>query len=204
MKKTFTPSLVKIRGLRREAGFTLVELLIVTAVLSVILLAICAHMESGLKLWRRANQKDARQDTVVFLERFTGDLRNSFKFKGIDFNGEIKKVGLPAILYSPRLKSKCVGEISYVYEKDKEYLYRLKKDYSDICNDGDGAVSGGLKNVASAAFFYYYYDKENKEFIWKDASLKESMPLAVRLEFKIKYDDQTETITRTVSIPAAS
>jgi len=198
----FTPLSIKRRDLTPGAGFTLVELLIVMVILSVILLSVCAHMESGLKLWRRANQKDARRDTAVFLEKFTADVRSSFRFKGLEFNGEADRVDLSSILYSPRLKNETVGQISYVYEKEKENLYRQKKDYSDIWNKESGLHSGVLQHVESAVFYYYYFDKEKKEFVWGDV-FKGSLPLAVRLEFKIKYEDQTEKITWTVSIPAA-
>ena len=182
-------------------ALTFMELIVVMAIVSLIWMSIYVHMENGLKIWRKASSKSPRQELDMFLEKFTSDLRSTFKFNGIGFKGKNDRLEFPALLYSQKLRNRSVGEISYVYESGNKYLYRKKRDYSNIFDKENGLNANILRNVLSMKLLYYYYDKENKEFIWRDSSLEEVIPLAVRLELEVGDEKRQDKVTRTVLIP---
>ena len=144
---------------RNNPGFTLIELLIVTAILSVISLAVYATFNNGLKIWQKVNTPSADQDIVIFFDKFTGDLRNCLKFKGISFAGDSSSLEIPTLVNSANLGKKTIGRVAYVYDQQAKALSRKQNDYSQLYGREEGVSQGVLKNLSSLKFEYYFYDK---------------------------------------------
>ena len=207
-------------------GFTLIELLIVTALLAVISLSIYATFNSGVKIWQRVNKQIPEEDLDIFFEKFALDLRNSFKFNGLNFLGEEKRLEfstlvnpvrdrpplggrllLPVIsngVNSPGINKKTVGKAIYLYDSESKIIKRTLLDFSQIYNGEEGTTQQVLKNVKLLKFRYYLYDKEKKEYLWQDEWLKEDLPLAVRIELDVVDGAQINKFIKTVSIPVSS
>lgn len=188
---------------KNKNGFTLIELLIVTALLAVISLAIYATFNSGVKIWQRVNKQIPEEDLDIFLEKFTLDLRNSFKFNGFNFLGEEKRFEFPTLVNSPWMNKKTVGKVSYLYDSESSIIKRNLLDFSQIYNGEEGTTQELLKNVKSLKFRYYLYDKEKKEYLWQDEWLKEDLPLAVRIELEFGNGTEIRKFTKTVNIPVS-
>jgi len=182
-------------------GFTLIEMLIVTAILSVVALAIYATLNNGIKVWQRVNSQSPEEDLNIFFDKFSLDLRNSFKFTGINFIGTIEKVEFSTLVNSPRLQKRTVGKLIYVYEPQNQILNRYQVDFAGVYSGEAGLVQQSLKNVRALKFQYYLYDKQNKVYLWQDDWSKESLPLAVRVELEFDNGAEIKKFTKTIGIP---
>lgn len=189
--------------MRRNRSFTLIELVIVTAMLSVISLALYSTFSNGIKIWQKVNQNIPTEDVDIFFEKFTSDLRNSLKMTGISFVGEEDKVEFATLVNSQKLQKTTVGEIKYRFNYGKGEIVRQKMDYSDIYNGEGGLGETLLQNVKSVKFQYYIYDTEKQRYLWQDEWVKQGLPLAVRVEVELKNDGQTSKFIKTVNIPVS-
>ncbi len=188
--------------MRRNKAFTLIEMLIVTAMLSVVSLAVYATFNNGIKIWQRINQEMPAEEVDIFFEKFTSDLRNSLKVSNISSSGKEDEFELPALVNSRRL-GMTIGKVRYRFDYAKGALTRQRMDYSDIYNGESGIEEILLRNVKSLKFQYYIYDSEKQEYLWQDEWIKQELPLALRIELELKNNDQTNKFIKTVSIPVS-
>jgi prepilin-type N-terminal cleavage/methylation domain-containing protein len=189
---------------KKNKAFTLIEMLIVTALLCVISLGIYSTFNSGIKIWQRLNKEVPEQDLYIFLDKFTSDIRNSVKFKAINFYGTENRLDFATIVNSSRMGKRTVGSVAYFYDPKTEMVYKEERDFSCIYAGDKGTVKEMLKNIKSLEFQYYSYNKEKKEYIWQNAWLKEGLPLAVWLQVEITDGDKVFKFNKTVNIPVAN
>jgi prepilin-type N-terminal cleavage/methylation domain-containing protein len=188
-----------------KAGFTLIEMLVVTAIAAVVSLVIYSTFSSGLKIWLRLTRQMPQEDICIFFEKFGSDLRNCFSFTGIPFTADTGKLEFATLVQSARLGHRSAGELIYSYDDQRHILSRRQRDFSAVYRDEDGASQTALGNIKSLLFQYYFYDKERKEYLWANEwqEVKGRLPLAVRIELAFEDGEQLKKITRTVSIPVA-
>jgi prepilin-type N-terminal cleavage/methylation domain-containing protein len=189
--------------MRKNKAFTLVEMLIVTAMLAVISLAVYATLNNGIKIWQKVNQEIPSEGIDIFFEKITSDLRNSLKFSDINFWGIEDAFGFATLVNSRKLGIRTVGGIKYIYHSNSGTLTRGLLDYSDMYSHGSAIEEVLLRNIKSVKLLYYTYDAEKKKYIWLEEWIEEALPLAVRIELELKGNDQTNKFTRTVSIPVS-
>ncbi len=186
-----------------KQGFTLIEMLIVTAILAVISLAIYATFNNGIKIWQRVNKPIPGEGANIFFDKFARDLRNTFKFTGLNFTGGQYRLEFVTLVNSPRLNNRTVGRVIYFYEPETKTLNRQQQDFSQIYNAEETAAQALLNNVKSLKFQYYLYNKEKKEYLWLDEWLRQDLPLAVRIELETNYGGHSDKFTKTVNIPVS-
>lgn len=187
-----------------KRGFTFVELVIVTAIISVISLAIYTTFNNGVKIWQRMNAEILEQDLGIFFEKFSSDLRNSFEFAGLSFSGKEDNIEFPTLVDSLVLGNDSLGQVIYSYDYAGGVVRRRERDFSQIYNNEKGTITEPLKNVKSLEFKYYRYDQEEKEYIWEDEWPRETVPLAVRIRLELNEGVQDVKFTKTVFIPVSS
>jgi len=187
----------------RNLGFTLIEIIIVSAMLGLISVAIYTTFSNGAKIWQRLNQNIAEEDLNIFLDKFTKDLRNSFKFSTISFLGQEERLEFAALVYSPTLNKTSAGKIIYFYDPGQQSLSREQLDFSQIYNSEGPYIKQKLENIKSLKFQYYIYDPQKKEYLWQQDWAKENLPLAVKIEFEFDNGSQTNKFYKTVSIPVS-
>jgi len=192
----------KTQNPKPSKAFTLVELLIVSALLAIISMAVYAVFNSGVKIWQRIGNLTWEEDLNILLDKLQSDLRNSFDFQGIDFIGEKDKLVFATIVDSARLKKKTIGQVAYFFNPYLGTLSREERDYAHIFGEDRGRVSVVSTNIRFLRFQYRYYDEEMKRYIWNYRWMTEGLPDAVRVE--LEFDDgDAARITRTVDIPSA-
>jgi uncharacterized protein YcfL len=185
-------------------GITLIELLIVTVLLSVVSMAVYATFNNGIKIWQKLNTPVEGEDLGIFFDKFTRDLANGFKFSTIPFSGSEDRFQFATLVNSPRLGGKTVGEVVYYYDRGSVTLNRQELDFSLVYKGEESVSNQKLSNVRSLKFQYYFYDKEKKEYSWQDEWLKETLPVAVKVEFEINYGKENNKFTKTANIPVGS
>jgi hypothetical protein len=185
-----------------KSGFTLVELLLIITLLSVVSLAMYAVLNNGVKIWQRINRQLPQEDVAIFLDKFSRDLRNSFKFSGVAFSGREENLMFATIVNSPRLQRATVGRAAYFYDAQAMTLIRQQDDYSQI-SGGEAGLIQSLGNVKSAKFGYYIFDQENKQYFWRQEWTGDNLPITVSIEMEIQDGSQIRKIMQRVDIPVA-
>ena len=180
-------------------GFTMVELLVVTAMIAVISLATYSVFNSGIKLWQRVQNPSTEEGLAFFLDKFESDIRNTFNFSVIPFQGEEYRISMPAHLN----KSGGIGRVIYIYSPGQMAMARLQMDYPDIYNAGQIRSSPALSGIRSLSFSFYAFDEELKEYVWLNHWPRQEMPLAVRVSLELGDKNENKKFTRTVSIPVS-
>lgn len=188
---------------RSKGGVTLIELLIVTALLSVLAGAVYVTLSNGLKIWSRATQAAPEEDICIFFDKFALDLKNCIRSEAFLLTGETDRFRFPTIIYSPRMRIRTVGEVSYTLDPAYRTLRREERDMSQIYYDDAGEERQALTGVTKARFGYYAFSEEKQEFEWLPDWNKETLPLAVRIEVEIAYAGTRRTFTKTVTVPVA-
>lgn len=188
---------------KNKTGLTMLELLVVTAIVSVVSLAAYSVLSNGLKVWKRANTVLALEDLALFFDRFSRDVRNTIRFDSIGFLGEANRIEFASLVKGRGLEGRCVGKIIYQYSPRERLLRRAQADFSQIYDTEEEFTGQGLKGIASLKFSYYLYDKQKKDFFWSENWLSEGLPLAVRVELEFVDNAGNASFTRTVSIPVS-
>ncbi len=188
---------------QNRAGVTFIELLIVSAMLSVLSFAVYATFNNGIKAWQKINHELPEQNINIFFDKFTSDLKNCFNFSNICFLGSENKIEFAGLVPSSRLNTTTVGKIGYVYDSNSGILARELSDYSQIYNAEKGAIRKMLGDVKSLKFSYYFYDAEKQDYLWRQEWVGQKMPLAARVELEEEHDKQISEFTRTVTIPVS-
>ncbi len=186
---------------KRKVSSTLIELLIVSAILSVVSLAIYGFLNSGLKIWQRINLALPEEDWDIFLNKFTRDLRNTVKFSKIGFLGKTDRLTFATIVNSQRLEKKTIGQVTYEYDPMAKTLSRMELDFSELSSGAGERPVQPIGSLGSFKFQYYIYDKDFQQYTWLDECPKGIIPLAVRINLEISHGKETRELVRTVSIP---
>lgn len=196
----------------QNKGFSLVELFISTAILFLVGVAVYSTFANGIKVWHRANiNRQLERDINIALTKLSRDLRNTFKFSKIPFEGTDRAVFFPALVNTASLAEESqyeVGRIVYFFDEDKTELSKEIKTYPEVYRNEDIEDSYSVSmitKISQLTFSYSYRDGITGEYKWKDSWEKEeqdSIPQAVNMEFVFKKDkDSTTSFTKTIFIP---
>ena len=188
---------------KNNFGFTLIELLIVLAILPIISLVIYSTFNKGVHIWQRVNTAILGEDLHIFCEKFTSDLRNTYRFQDIKFSGKQNIIEFPSLVNSLSLNKRTVGQIIYSYNLKTKILDRKKRDFPQIYSGEEGVITQSLENVKSVEFQYYFYDSQKKEYSWSEESLEGKIPLAVRMKLEVINGTEIDEFIKTASIPIA-
>jgi len=190
---------------RINRGFTLTEILLVAVMLSVIGLAVYNAFNNGIKIWKRIVRNVIEEDVSIFFEKISRDLKNSFEYTGIKFEGLPQRIAF-ATLIVPRESKNSKYEIGYVaYFEDSmdKSINRQQQNYSQLYQDINPMPLKVVSNIKNLTFEYYYYDpnrdKASWESSWED---EENLPLAVRVKVEFYEDNREKTLVKSISIPA--
>lgn len=207
---------------KRSSGFTFIEIVIVSSVLAIVMIAIYSSFNSGMMLWQRSRKVSLTDRKVILgLERIAIQLRQSIDFqpsnldpeKPRGFSGNQHQLSftfLERYQYEVGNEKKTGLQISratYTFDPDKKSLNRKIEKYQDILNGQEGEFKVFISSIDEVEFAYYYLDSERviqqKEEEWKAT---DGVPLAVKITFKFQNVSTSTTISRgtTIFIPIAT
>ncbi len=183
-------------------GFTLIEVIIVTAMVSVISMALYGTLSNGLRIWKKVQGVLPEEDINIYLSRMDADFRNTFSSPRMPFVGTADRVEFPTLVVMEGTRSRTAGKVVYSFDSYSRVLNRVQMDYSQLYRDVQNLPSRSLKSVRHTAIRYYFYDTQKKEFVWGQEWQQGLPPLAVQVE--IELDGDLGHITRTIGIPSAA
>ena len=201
-------------------AFTLVELLISVAIVSLVGVAIYSVFANGVNAWRKGTEnKSYARNIRLSSEKLGRELRNAFKFSEIAFEGtddSIQFAGLISVQSEYDEDEEEgeekgeqfryeLGRIAYFYDRKEDALCKEEKTFpqtvaQEEIEDGEVVIA----NVREIEFSYCYLDNATGSYEWKDDWDKEeqdTIPLAVKLEMTFKNKDK---FSKTVFLPTGT
>jgi len=199
--------------LSRVCAFTLMELMIVTVILSVVITVIGACFSAGLRVWESArNFSRVESDLLIGFGMLERDFRNTFKFHGIEFRGGSAEVSFPAELVTASLTEPLVGTvpqgrvsgtIKYAYDPATRTLTRRTWPWG--APEPDPAKAERLiQDVQNVKFLFLENPEAGKTLVWKDLwSSGTNFPAGLQVTLWVGTGGEGRRVHRTLLSPTA-
>lgn len=188
---------------KNRSAITLVELLIASAIFSVVVLTIYSAFHAGVFGYRDIEGNiDASQSAQQILGRINLDLRNSFVYSQNEskFTGANDAISFLALAdrFSEDKIIQDYGFISYQLE-DKRLMRLCLKNQETLNNNLRSESEEMGSDIEELSFSYGYM--EDQAIKWKDSwDDKAALPLAVKVKLKIKNKIEQD-FERTIFLP---
>lgn len=198
------------RNLRTQIGMTLMEILLVVSLVSMISLALYKSLANGIKVYQRSQRMIVEEDIAVFLDRLTGDLRNTFLFSQIAFEGSELKLSFPTIVrvpadpssdYPPGEYIDQIGRVEYSFELYDDKLFYKVSDYGQGIDQNFNEPRVLLQNIKNIRFGYISITPEGEVV---NPSAYGTLPATVQVEIEFSDEWGKKSIVREIDIPAGS
>jgi prepilin-type N-terminal cleavage/methylation domain-containing protein len=195
-------------NLFRKHGFTLVEVLLVTAIFASIGLAVFTCLSNGLKLWSRSQRLIVEEDATIFFDRFSSDLRNAFVYSHIPFEGGTSRLAFPTVVYTPADRASArvregyvdqIGMVRYSFDSSGGNVVREQANYSQATHGNWGSVKIEVSGVKELRFRYFYPGSSEPALT---AAEDKGLPSGVEVEIRFPGGDGDKILKRYVPIPA--
>ena len=187
----------------KRDSFTLIELIVSVAILSVIVVSIYSVFSLGVRTWRRGNENTSLQKIRLGLLKMENELKRSFFFSKVPFRGTSSEIIFPLAIKVE--EAERVYIVTYYIDDDKatgfKNLMRREMVFSDGLKDEE-VLEKKLFSAASIQFGYPFKSGDISDSIeWQDSwgEPQGKMPSGVRITFKI--DDGNEDYNKVVIIP---
>ena len=82
----------------KRYGFTLIEIMIVSVLITVIGMVVFSAFRQGFKLWERAQYTSRQEQAIILINRIARELNNSFQFAPIGFKGDEETFYFPSLM----------------------------------------------------------------------------------------------------------
>ena len=188
-----------------RSGFTLVELLVVTAILGVAVAAVAATLAGGIRAWDTARTFSAVElRSLAGLRIFQKDLMNAFPFYAVNFAGSPDRMSFASLVNVASgmdQPGRRIGTVTYGFDPGRAALIRRQQPFPGAgpATEQPEEIVGGLQH---ARFFYAAADSQAEQEWqenWTDAT---NYPAGIRIELVFgEQDEDTVVLTETVSLP---
>jgi len=203
----------QIKTARSLTGFTFIELVIVSSVLSIVMIAIYSSFLSGLRLWQRSKDLSITERKIILgLEKFSAQVRQSVDFepptfvelppqvKG--FNGNKYRFSFSGFerydekIGEERIKWQELSRITFEFDPAAKTLYRKSESYKDIFKSKEIEPVVFISGIDEASFTYYAFEEgklkpKGDDEEWKD---EDGVPAAIEINIKFKEEVKSATI----------
>lgn len=171
-------------------GFTLVELLVVTAIIAVVVAAVGACLASGIRVWEVAHRFGEDEMTALTgIELVARDLANALPLRGVEFVGEPGSLAFAAESDAlPGGPGLC--EVRYVYDAQAGELKRAVTRFPGDKAEGAQRWESVCSGLAGGGFRYRVQRGAEKSSVeWTDNFRSvTNTPVAVEVSMAVGRD----------------
>jgi prepilin-type N-terminal cleavage/methylation domain-containing protein len=194
--------------MRHRRGFTFVEIMLVTAIFAALSAAIFTCLSNGIKLWDRGRQLMVQEDAVIFFDRFSSDLRNTFNYSKFYFVGGEQSLAFPTMVWTPadRVSVRAfeglmdqMGRVRYMYDAEHGTIVRSQANYSQALREEWGADEIVVPLVKSVRFYYFYTASKDPSMSVDEG---DDIPSGVEVELVIPSGKEDKVLKRYIALPA--
>ena len=188
------------------SGFTLVEILIVSTIVSILAAGLGSSFVSGMRLWGRASQQDmVRFNAWLTLETMARELRQNAKLSLAPFEGDARELTFPSVVNG------AIVKVTYIYEGYEKRIKREEVGFEDLVEETlepetktRVVFSPALEmTIEYATFDPTQLDElgELKGYEWADSWENDegAIPAAIRLTSKVR----NATLKKIILLPIA-
>jgi len=193
------------------SGFTLIEMLMVVSIMTMLSVVLCRSLLNGLEIWNRAQRSVIEEDIGIFFDKISYDLRNSFDYSLLAFEGKRDSIVFPTVVRTLKDRKKTLwgevdyvnqmGRVQYYWDRMEKSLFRRQANYSQAVNKKFGKERLLVEPISSLNFFYYYTQEGKTEMKRKSTG---NMPSAVKIQLEfLESTGKVRRVERLVNIPIA-
>ena len=188
-------------------GFTLTEVLLVSAMFAVISLAVFNAFSNGFKLWARGQHVLVEGDTAIFLDRIAEDLRQTVIISGIPFKGNSTEVSFPAIISAPTDKNGSrakegtaaqIGAVRYTLDPSQKKIFRSQAIYGQALKSQWSGPVEVVSLIEDISLQYYF--KADRGLDVKSQT-DQGIPMGIMIDVQFLVEDQVFHMRRFMIIP---
>lgn len=190
-------------GMRRTShGFSLLELMVVIAIVGLVSGVVLASFSGGIRVWESAQTlTQIEQEAYFSIENLRRDLANTFEFYDLGVLGEQGHVGLPALVPTVDADGNSgmrIGTVKYLHNAAEKELYRLTWPYPGREEDATREL---MAEGVDSVFFSYLEPGADADDGWTGAwQTSTNFPAAVAVEIKFAHNGQELSIRREVPL----
>jgi prepilin-type N-terminal cleavage/methylation domain-containing protein len=171
---------------KKKRGFTLIEILVSTSIISFLGVVIYATFYQGLNIWSRALNQDPVIDVDIFLDRLGGELSHAFQYTSPALVGQKDSVTFYSLARAVDGEGhRLPVKVTYEFQPEESQVLRQEKQYGEILYpSGQSAQSGRpmIDKIAALKFRYYAVDETTRQYRWLDYWRAECMPDAIQVQ----------------------
>jgi len=188
--------IIKKPNNNRIKGFTLMEIMVSTAILVVILGLVSLVFRNALRSWLSSQIQSNRYQSIrYFLKTFSDDSSSFFTSDSIPLTFQAEKNKF--FFLNRGLEEGKLGEVGYFFDEDNSRIMRSFEENSDYDFDTFDTQTDLVRGVTDFSLSYYDGDQ------WLDQLGEEdSFAEKVKVEFTVTFEsDATEDFSSVVYIP---
>ena len=182
-------------------AFTLIEMLVVTAVMGLVIACVGACLAGGIRVWESTRTFNRVESEVYYaLHVMERDLHNTFAFHGVPFSGGSGAATFPAWYLAPEAEAvRRIGAVQYTFDPYAGVLLRGHWAFPDSPNalSGEPLIQGvrrfGLRYRGGAPGRLGGWQEQ-----WSDPT---NHPHAVEVSIAMEGRDDTEPYEKTIVMP---
>lgn len=193
-----------------KSGLTFVEVLLAAALTTIVGFMIYQSLSLGIDVWQRSQQISIEEDVMLFLDRLSFDLHNSFLFSQIKFEGNEFHIAFPTIVYTPadrRLNLgedvyvEQVGKVEYYYDLGSDTVYRRQANYSQAVRERYGEPQQLVAGVENLRFRFYFLTERDE---LSSSEILDVLPTGVEVTVQFLDAKGSRSMSKFIDIPVGS
>jgi prepilin-type N-terminal cleavage/methylation domain-containing protein len=188
-------------------GFTLTEVLLVSAMFAVISLAVFNAFSNGFKLWARGQHVMVEGNIAMFLDRIADDVRQTVIITGIPFKGNSTELSFPAIILGPLDTNGSradegigdqMGAVRYVFDPDQKKIFRYQATYGQALRSEWSEPFEVADLIEDISMRYYFTAERGVEV---KTQTDQGVPMGIMIDVSFLVEGQTYHMRRFLLIP---